>query len=110
MSLKLKALYKGIKIMAQIKVQVLAVTPIERRTYNGRAWHQRQLQCFLEGKVAVHTLNAADGETPEAIEARNQLNKYDAGYYMADLVVQQGDRGKLEFSVSNFVRVGIKSA
>lgn len=92
--------------MSQIKIQVLAVTPIEKRTYNGRSWHQRQLQCFLEGKVAVHTLNAPDGDTPDAVEARNVLNKYDAGYYMADLVVQQGDRGKLEFFVSNFTPVG----
>ncbi len=96
--------------MAQIKVQVLAVTPIEKRTYSGRSWHQRQLQCFLEGKVAVHTLNAPDGDTPEAIAARETLNKYDAGFYMADLVVQQGDRGKLEFAVTNFVPVGNKAS
>lgn len=88
--------------MAQIKVQVLAIPPMERRTFNGRAWHQRQLQCFIDQKVAVHTLTAPDGDTPEAIEARSNLNKYEAGYYMADLEVRQGDRGKLEFSVSNF--------
>ncbi len=89
----------------QLKVQVLAITPIERRSFSGRSWHQRQFQCFLDGKVGVHTLNAADGDSPEAVEERRVLNEYVHGYYMADVVVQQGDRGKLQFGISNFTPI-----
>lgn len=84
----------------QIKLQVLAINPIEARTFSGRKSHSRAFQCFVDGKVAVHTVYANDGDEPENVKAREVLINYQAGYYMADLDVRQGDRGRLEFGIS----------
>lgn len=89
----------------QLKIQVLAITPMEKRSYSGRTWFERQFQCFLEGKVAVHTLNAPTDDSDEAKLQREKLTSYQDGYYMADLVPHQGDRAKLEFRLSNLVPV-----
>jgi len=89
----------------QLKVQVLAITPIEAVEFGGRKSHRRAFQCFLEGKVAAHTLYAPDGDKPEEIAARKKLNEYEAGYYMAELEVRQGDRAKMEFGITKFTPI-----
>ena len=94
-----------LKMSSQIKMQVLAIDPSTKRTYSGRSYWQRQFQVFIDGKVAVHNVNAPDGDEPEAKEARAQLDGYQAGYYMADLEVRQGDRGRLEFAVAKLTPI-----
>lgn len=89
----------------QLKIQVLDISAMEKRTYQGRTWFERQFQCFVERKVAVHTLNAPSDDSEESKQAREKLNAYEAGYYMADIVPVQGDRAKLEFRLSNLVPV-----
>lgn len=92
----------------QIKLQVLAITPIEARIFSGRKSHSRAFQCFVEGKVAVHTVYANDGEEPENIAARKKLTEYEAGYYMADLEIRQGDRARMEFGISKLTPVAVQ--
>lgn len=89
----------------QLKIQVLAITPIEARTFSGRKSHSRAFQCFVEGKVAVHTVYANDGDEPENVKARQVLTDYQAGYYMADLDLRQGDRGRMEFGISKLTPI-----
>lgn len=83
----------------QLKAQVLAISPSSKRTYNGRSWHQRQMQCFLLEKVAVHNVNAPDGDDAEAVLARQRIDALLPGDYVFTVEPVQGDRGRLEFAV-----------
>jgi len=89
----------------QIKLQVLAITPMEERSYEGRISHSRAFQCFAEGKVAVHTLYAPHGDKDAEIAARKKLEEMQAGYYMADIELRQGARAKMEWAVANFTPI-----
>jgi hypothetical protein len=84
-----------------MKIQVLSITPREKRTYSGRSWYQRQLQCFGNDKVFVHTQNCSADETEEALKEQQDLDSMQHGYYMAELDLQQGDRAKPNFVIRN---------
>ena len=71
------------------------------RTYNGRSWWQRTMQCFGNGKVFTHNLTAPSGETPESLEAQKKLDSFQAGQYQFNLSVGQGDRGRAVFNVDS---------
>jgi hypothetical protein len=77
----------------QIKIQVLhAPEIIERERADKTKYYQRALQCFVLEGVCVHTVYA---DKPEDLE------KYNAGYYMANLVQQAGDRARMGFVVND---------
>lgn len=83
----------------EVKIQVLALEPIDERLNfqkNGKV-QQRALQCFLDGKVAVHTVRVDVNE--DNIKQLQELENMQAGYYMADLRPRAGNYGRLEFTV-----------
>lgn len=82
-----------------LKVQVLEIAPKELRSYGGRSWYQRTLQCFGEHKVFTHNLTAPSGDSEDAILAQQKLDAYQAGFYMFGLQVEQGDRGRAVFAI-----------
>lgn len=89
----------------QIKIQVLAITPSEKRTYAGRSWFQRQFQCIAEQKVFVYTQNASADENEAGLVERQKLDSFKEGFYMADLALEQGDRAKPVFAIRNMTPV-----
>lgn len=82
-----------------LKVQVLEISPKELRSYSGRTWYQRTMQCFGEHKVFTHNLTCPSGESEEAIEAQKKLDSVQPGYFMFGLEVEQGDRGRAVFAI-----------
>lgn len=89
----------------QLKVQVLAIPPMETRKYAGRSWHQRQLQCIADQKVFVHNETASTEPNEEGEKERTALQNLKEGYYMTDLVLEQGDRGKAVFALRNWTPI-----
>lgn len=76
--------------MSQIKIQVLAIGEIQSGRSTGsspREWHRRSLQCFTDQVV---------GQIPYYAEIA-ELESMQAGFYMADLKPEAGDRGALQF-------------
>lgn len=79
----------------QIKLQVLAISAPETRKGANGNYVTRQLQCFLDQKVAVHSVNA----DPANADQMNALNALRDGYYMAELMPRAGNYGRLEFTI-----------
>jgi hypothetical protein len=77
----------------EVKIQVLHAPEIVERTRpNGTPYFQRPLQCFVLDGVCVHTVYA---------DKKEDLEKYQAGYYMANLKQQAGDRARMAFVVDD---------
>ena len=82
--------------MSQIKLQVLAIGQLDTGTSRtGQAWFRRSLQCFTGDVV---------GQIPYYAE-KDELEKMQAGYYMAELEGRAGDRGRLEYVLGKLTPV-----
>lgn len=80
-----------------IKIQVIHAPAItEGKRQDGSTYYQRALQCFIDEAVAVHTIYA---------DKKEDLEKYGAGYYMAQLTQRPGDRARAGFIVGELTPV-----
>ena len=84
--------------MSQIKIHVLAIGELKSGKSTGsnpREWHRRSLQCFTGDIV---------GQIPYYAD-RSELESMQAGYYMAELYPEAGDRGSLQFRLGKLTPV-----